>query len=60
MLQSVAIYLSLIMAIYLFVYSYIEGIRIANSDEKIHGGTFILSVVGAFVFSGLTSILYTY
>lgn len=48
------------MAIYLFIYAYIEGIKMANSEEKIYGGTFIFSVVGAFVFSGLTTILYPY
>ncbi len=56
----IALYLSLIMALYLFVFSYIEGIKIANAEEKVHGGTFIFSVVGAFIFSGLTSLLYTY
>ncbi|WP_075982700.1 hypothetical protein [Bacillus massilinigeriensis] len=60
MLQMIALYLSLIMALYLFVFSYIEGIKIANAEEKVHGGTFIFSVVGAFIFSGLTSLLYTY
>ncbi|MDZ5471996.1 hypothetical protein SM124_09580 [Bacillus sp. 31A1R] len=54
MLESVALYLSLVMAIYLFAFSFWEGIKIANSDEKVFGGTFIISITSAFIFSGLT------
>lgn len=54
MLETLALYLSVIMAVFLFSYSYAEGIRIANSDERAGGGTFILSVTAAFIFSGLT------
>ncbi|MEQ2527082.1 hypothetical protein WMO40_10245 [Bacillaceae bacterium CLA-AA-H227] len=57
MLGNAALYLSFIMAVYLFVFSYIEGIKIANSDEKVHGGTFIFTFTFAFIFSGLTYIL---
>jgi hypothetical protein len=42
------------MAVFLFAYAYAEGIKIANSDEEVYGGTFILSVTAAFIFSGLT------
>jgi uncharacterized membrane protein YhaH (DUF805 family) len=54
MLQTVALFLSLIMALFLFSYAYAEGIKIANTDGKVHGGTFILSVVSAFLFSVFT------
>lgn len=54
MIQTVAVYLSLIMAVYLFSYSFIEGIRISNSEEKVSGGTFIFSFTMAFIFSGFT------
>ena len=57
MLESAALYLSFIMAVYLFTFSYIEGIRIANSEEKVSGGTFIFSFTSAVIFSGLTYIL---
>jgi hypothetical protein len=55
-LETVALYLSFIMAVYLFTFSYIEGIRIANSDEKVHGATFIVTFTLAVVFSGFTYI----
>ncbi|KAF0815852.1 hypothetical protein KIS4809_5339 [Bacillus sp. ZZV12-4809] len=42
------------MAVFLFAYAYAEGIKIADSDEKVHGGTFIFSVTAAFIFSALT------
>ncbi|WP_428911230.1 hypothetical protein [Niallia sp. Krafla_26] len=58
MLQTIALYLSLIMAVFLFLYAFFEGIKIADSEEKVRGGTFILSVVSAFIFSGFTFILY--
>ncbi|MGG3739333.1 hypothetical protein [Aeribacillus pallidus] len=54
MLTSLALYLSLMMAIYLFSYSFIEGLKISESDDHVYGGTFIFSVTMAFVFSGLT------
>lgn len=54
MLETVALYLSVIMAIFLFAYAYAEGIKIANSEEEVYGGTFILSVTSGFIFSGLT------
>lgn len=57
MLESVALYLSFIMAIYLFIYSYIEGLKIANSEERVRGGTFIFTITLAFIFSGFTYIL---
>lgn len=37
MIETVPLYLSLIMAIYLFIISYIEGIKISNSEGKVSG-----------------------
>lgn len=54
MLQSFALYLSFIMALYLYSYAYIEGIKIADSEEKVHGGTFIFSISAALIFSFFT------
>ncbi|MBS4208574.1 hypothetical protein [Bacillus sp. FJAT-50079] len=54
MLTTIAFYVALIMAVYLFSYSYIEGIRISNTEGQVYGGTFIFSSIMAFVFSGLT------
>lgn len=54
MLQTAALFLSLIMALFLFSYAYVEGIKLANTEGKVHGGTFILSVVSAFLFSAFT------
>lgn len=54
MLQSIALYLSFIMAVFLFLYAYFEGIKIADSTDKVYGGTFILTTVSAFIFSALT------
>ena len=58
MLQTLALYLSLIMAILLFLYAFFEGIKIADTEGKVHGGTFILSVVSAFIFSAFTFVFY--
>jgi hypothetical protein len=57
MVEVLPLYLSLVMAIYLFIYSFIEGIRISNSEEKVSGGTFIFSMTMAFIFSGFTYLL---
>ncbi|MFT9596640.1 hypothetical protein [Mesobacillus sp.] len=54
MLQSIALYLSLIMAILLFSIAYIEAIKIANAEGKVHGGTLIFSSVCALLFSRFT------
>ncbi|QED50195.1 hypothetical protein FSZ17_18475 [Cytobacillus dafuensis] len=54
LLETAALYLSVFMAVYLFSYAYVEGIKIANSEGKIYGGTFIFSVTSGFIFSGLT------
>lgn len=56
-LEDVALYVAFFMAIYLFAFSFIEGIKIANSEEKVKGATFIFSCTSAFIFSGLTYIL---
>lgn len=56
MLESLALYLSFFMAIYLFIFSFIEGIKIANSTGQVRGETFIFSTTLAFIFSGLTYI----
>lgn len=57
MLEVIPLYLSLVMAIYLFVFSFIEGIRISNSEGKVSGGTFLFSSTMAFIFSGFTYVL---
>lgn len=54
LITKAALFLSFFMAIYLFSYSYIEALRISESDEKVYGGTFIFSSAMAFVFSGFT------
>ncbi|MBM7586296.1 hypothetical protein JOC86_002838 [Bacillus pakistanensis] len=55
MLVDFALIISILMALYLFSYAYIEGIRISESDQKVDGGiTFIFSIMMAFVFSGFT------
>ena len=53
-LEALAFYLSFFMALFLFSYAFVEGMRIANAEEKVYGGTFIVSVVGAFLFSRIT------
>lgn len=58
MIQNFALYLSLIMAVYLFIYSFIEGIRISEAKDKVNGGTFIFSTTMAILFSGFTYLLY--
>ncbi|MBS4200117.1 hypothetical protein KHA93_10775 [Bacillus sp. FJAT-49732] len=54
MLTKIALIIALCMTVYLFSYSYIEALRISNSEERVYGGTFIFSSIMAFVFSGLT------
>jgi len=54
MLESIAFYLSLFMTLFLFVRGYIEAILIANSSEKVYGGTLIFCVVFALIFSKAT------
>jgi hypothetical protein len=56
MLQTVALYLSFIMTLFLFSYAYFEGIQISNTEGEVHGGTFIFSIVSAFLFSKFTFI----
>lgn len=57
MLQSIALYLSFVMSVFLFVYAFIDGINIANSTDKVYGGTFIFSIVSGFIFAGFTHLL---
>ncbi|MCR2823170.1 hypothetical protein [Lederbergia panacisoli] len=54
MLTNIALVIALVMTVYLFAYSYIEALKISNSEEQVYGGTFIFSSIMAFVFSGLT------
>ncbi|MGG4167814.1 hypothetical protein ABEW00_10135 [Rossellomorea vietnamensis] len=54
MLTTVALFLSFIMAVYLFSYSYVQALKICESTAPVRGLTFIFSVVMAFVFSGFT------
>ncbi|MGM0847406.1 MAG: hypothetical protein ACQEUT_21005 [Bacillota bacterium] len=56
MIVQAALILSFIMAIYLFAFSYVQAIQIAESETEVRGGTFIFSVAMAFIFSGLTYI----
>lgn len=58
MLETVAFYLSFIMALGLFVRGYIEAIHIGNSEGKVYGETFIFCVVFALIFSKLAFVLY--
>ena len=55
-LETGALLLSVFMAVFLLSYSFIEGIKIANSEEKVYGGTFILAVTGGFIFFGLSHV----
>jgi hypothetical protein len=55
-LELLAFYLSYLMAVFLFSYAYIEGIKIAEAEKFVYGGTFIFSIVSALVFSRLTYI----
>ncbi|MGJ7920028.1 hypothetical protein [Neobacillus sp. LXY-4] len=54
MLETVAFYISLLMAVLLFIRGYVEAIEIAGSTEKIYGGTLIFCLVFALIFSRLT------
>lgn len=54
MLEKIALIIAVLTAVYLFSYSYIEALRISNSDGKVYGGTFIFSSIMAFVFSAIT------
>jgi hypothetical protein len=54
MLIKAALILSFIMAIYLFAISFVQAIKISESETEVRGGTFIFSVTMAFIFSGLT------
>jgi hypothetical protein len=56
MIIKAALILSFIMAVYLFAVSFVQAIRISESQTEVRGGTFIFSVIMAFVFSGLTYI----
>ncbi|WP_180955680.1 MULTISPECIES: hypothetical protein [Bacillus] len=56
MAETFALYLSLVMAIFLIAFAYFEAIKISNADGKIYGGTFIFSVTSGFIFFGFTHI----
>lgn len=56
MLESISFYLSLLMTLFLFVRGYIEAMLIANSQDKVYGGTLIFCVIFALIFSKLTFI----
>lgn len=57
-LEDIALYLSFIMAVYLFAFTFFEGIKIANTEDRVNGTTFIFTCTSAFIFSGLTYIFY--
>lgn len=56
MLETIGFYLSFLMALFLFARGYIEAIKIANSQDRVYGGTLIFCLVFAFIFSKLTII----
>ncbi|WP_456273563.1 hypothetical protein [Bacillus sp. AK031] len=56
MIINAALILSFIMAVYLFAISFVQAIHISESQTEVKGGTFIFSVIMAFVFSGMTYI----
>ncbi|NMD72825.1 hypothetical protein HHO41_21625 [Bacillus sp. DNRA2] len=59
MLETVAFYLSLVMAILLFLRGYIEAINISNAEgSKVNGGTLIFCAIFALFFSKMTFIFY--
>gem|GEM_PF-2452875 len=53
-LQKIGLFVSFFMSLFLFLYAYIEAIKISNAEDKVYGGTFIFSIVMAFIFSGFT------
>ncbi|MCH1627802.1 hypothetical protein [Fredinandcohnia quinoae] len=59
-LKAVAMFISLSMCIFLFAYVYIEGLRISISEkrEKVEAGTFLTSLLMAFVFGYFASSFY--
>ena len=57
-LKAFAMFLSLAMCIFLFTYSYMEGIRMSNEEGKVRGGTFIFSIVMGLVFAFTANTLY--
>ncbi|RDI36649.1 hypothetical protein [Falsibacillus pallidus] len=54
MLTKIALLICFFMALYLFSFSYIEGLKIGNRGERFEAGTFLFFTGMAFVFSGLT------
>ncbi|PLS14620.1 hypothetical protein CVD28_27320 [Bacillus sp. M6-12] len=51
----VGLAVSFIMSLYLFSVAFLEAINISNNEEgKVRGGTLIMSLTLAFVFSGFT------
>ncbi len=54
MLETIAFYFSIIMAVFLISMAYIEALKIGDSEDKVHGGTFIFCVVFALIFSKFT------
>ncbi len=57
-IKAIAMFLSLGMCLFLISYSYMEGIRICNSEEKVYAGTFIFSAIMGLVFAFLANSLY--
>lgn len=58
MLETFAFYLSFIMTVFLISQAYIEALKIADSEDKVHGGTFIYCAVFALIFSKFTFTFY--
>ncbi|RFU70772.1 hypothetical protein D0469_04785 [Peribacillus saganii] len=56
-LSYLGLVVSFIMSLYLFIVAFIEALNISNNEEgKVRGGTLIMSLTLAFVFSGFTYI----
>ncbi|RLQ91082.1 hypothetical protein D9X91_21270 [Falsibacillus albus] len=54
MLIKTAFLISFFMALYLFSYSFIEGLKLGDKYGKPNIVTFLFSFIMAFVFSGMT------
>jgi hypothetical protein len=57
-IKAFAMFLSLVMCIFLFAYSYMEGIRISNEEGKVRATTFLFSLVTACIFGFTAHSLY--
>ena len=57
MFIKLGLIISIISALFLFSYSYMEALNIANTaDEKVYGGSFLFFTIMAFVFTWLSNV----